>query len=119
MKRTITIAISSIFLVALLLGTFTLQADGLDDLKLRYFFLTKHFHDQDRELDDLSKQNIDPAKNTRIDIVKFLPPIPDTTATICAIPTAATTPTRKLFFPFAIKTSARFILKRSSVMCGR
>ena len=73
MKRTITIAISSIFLVALLLGTFILQADGLDDLKLRYFFLTKHFHDQDRELDDLSKQNIL--------IVKFFLPIPDTIAT--------------------------------------
>ncbi|MEQ8998739.1 MAG: DUF3179 domain-containing protein [Coleofasciculus sp. B1-GNL1-01] len=72
MNRAIKIALSSISLVALLLGTLVLEAGGLEDFKLRYFFLTKHFHDQTQELDDLRKQNVDPEKNTRIDLTQLL-----------------------------------------------
>lgn len=70
MKRITTISIIS--LVALVIGIFTFQAGGFDDLKLRYFSLTKHFYDQDRELEDLRVAKIDPANNTRIDLTQLL-----------------------------------------------
>lgn len=72
MKKTIVTAFSSISVIALLLVTLILQADGLDNFKLRYFSLTKHFHDQNRELEDLRAASIDPAKNTRIDLTQLL-----------------------------------------------
>ena len=72
MKKAILTAISGISLIALFLITLILQTGGLDDLKLRYFFLTKYFHDQERELKDLRAANIDPAKNTRIDLTQLL-----------------------------------------------
>ncbi|MBE9192388.1 DUF3179 domain-containing protein [Gloeocapsopsis crepidinum LEGE 06123] len=68
----ITTAITKISIIGLLLSTLVIQADGLDNFKLRYFSLTKHFHNQNQELDDLRKQNIDPTKNTRIDLTELL-----------------------------------------------
>ena len=72
MNRAIKITLSSISLVALLLGTLVLEAGGWEDFKLQYFSLTKHFHDQTQEFDDLRKQNINPKENTRIDLTQLL-----------------------------------------------
>jgi hypothetical protein len=72
MKKTIVTGFSSISVIALILATLILQADGLDNFKLRYFSFTKHFHDQNLELGDLRAANIDPAKNTRIDLTQLL-----------------------------------------------
>ncbi|PMB25558.1 DUF3179 domain-containing protein [Fischerella thermalis] len=72
MKRNIQLLLSSISIVGLLLSTLVVQAGGLDDFKLRYFSLSKHLHDQNKELNDLRKQNIDPAKNTRINLTELL-----------------------------------------------
>ncbi|MBF2017275.1 MAG: DUF3179 domain-containing protein [Rivularia sp. T60_A2020_040] len=72
MKQKIKILVSTISIVSLLLSALVVQAGGLDDFKLRYFSLTKHLHNQNKELDDLRKQNIDPAKNTRINLTELL-----------------------------------------------
>jgi hypothetical protein len=72
MKKTIIATLSSISVIGLLLITLILQAGGFDNFKLRYFSLTKHLHDQNRELEDLRAANIDPAQNTRIDLTQLL-----------------------------------------------
>ncbi|MDB9314337.1 DUF3179 domain-containing protein [Spirulina sp. CS-785/01] len=58
--------------VALLLGTFVLQADGWENFKLQYFHLTSFLNDQTQELDDVRKQNINPQTNTRINLEQLL-----------------------------------------------
>ena len=45
-----------------------LQAGGWDNLKLQAYALTQVFHDQNRELGDLQKQNINPEESTRIEL---------------------------------------------------
>lgn len=72
MKLRIKVLLSSISIIGLLFSTLVVQAGGLDNFKLRYFSLSKHLHNQNKELDDLRKQNIDPAKNTRIDLTELL-----------------------------------------------
>lgn len=58
-----TSAIATVCLTALVV-----QAGGWDNFKLQYFHLTSYLHNQEQELDDLRKQNLDPAKSTRIDL---------------------------------------------------
>lgn len=72
MEKNLVIALSSGGVISLLLFTLILQADGLDNFKLRYFSITKHLHNQNRELGDLRAANVDPAKNTRIDLTQLL-----------------------------------------------
>ena len=56
----------------ILMTTLVVQAIGQDNLKLKMFALTQHFHDQNKELGDLRSQNVDPDKNTRIDLTQLL-----------------------------------------------
>lgn len=72
MKIIMTLSLSSLVLVTLTLVALIHNARGIDDFKLYYFSLTQHFHDQTKELGDLKAQNIDPAKNTRIDLRELL-----------------------------------------------
>ncbi len=72
MKKNIIIALSNVGLAILTLGTLILKAESFDDFKLRHFSLTQHFKDQTQELADLRKQNLDPAKNTRIELSELL-----------------------------------------------
>jgi hypothetical protein len=72
MKKSITIALGSLTIATLTIGTLVYQAGSFDDLKLRHFSVTKHFHDQTQELADLRKQNLDPANNTRIELSELL-----------------------------------------------
>lgn len=72
MKQIMTISLSSLVLVIFTLVALIHNARGFDDLKLRYFFLTQNFHDQTKELGDLKAQNINPARNTRIELSELL-----------------------------------------------
>ncbi|MBE9175195.1 DUF3179 domain-containing protein [Synechocystis salina LEGE 06155] len=56
----------------LVLGTIFLKAEGFDDLKLRYSFLTKHFSDQSLELVDSGNRNTNSVQNNRIDLTEIL-----------------------------------------------
>ncbi|MBA3562582.1 MAG: DUF3179 domain-containing protein [Gammaproteobacteria bacterium] len=57
--------------VAATAGAASLE-EAWDNLKLRYFSLTRFLHDQDKELRDLEAQGIDPAEFTRIDLDQLL-----------------------------------------------
>jgi len=59
-------------IATLSLSAMVVQAGGWDNFKLRYFSLTQHLQDQNKELSDLQAQNIDPEKNTRIDLSQIL-----------------------------------------------
>jgi hypothetical protein len=72
MNKFIKITLKGLLPVALLFGILVVEAGGLEDFKLRYFFLTQYFNDQTQELDDLRKQNVDPKENTRIDLTQLL-----------------------------------------------
>ncbi|WP_414541603.1 hypothetical protein [Nostoc sp. CCY0012] len=72
MKFKIKVLLSSISIVVLLLTTLVVQAGGIDTFKLRYFSLTQYLHNQEQALNDLQKQNVDPAKNTPIDLNEIL-----------------------------------------------
>ncbi len=72
MKLRTKVLLSSIPLTGLFFSLLIAQAGGLDDFKLQNFSLTKYLHDQTKALDDLQKQNIDPARNTRINLAELL-----------------------------------------------
>lgn len=73
MNKLTKIAIGSLLMIGIIFTGLVAQAGGWDNFKLRYFFLTKYFNDQTKELADIrAQQNIDPAKNARIDLTQLL-----------------------------------------------
>ena len=72
MKTIQKIALGAISTAVLITSGWVVQAGGWDNLKLRYAFLSQYLHDQDRELDDLQKQAVNPAENTRIELAELL-----------------------------------------------
>lgn len=72
MKKNVTIALSGLTIAILTLATLAVKVESLDDFKLRYFALTKFFNDQTQELADIRKQNLNPAKNSRIELSELL-----------------------------------------------
>jgi len=72
MKKIFKITLAAASLVVVCFSALVVHAGGWDNFKLRYFYLTKYFNDQDQELEDLQKQNINPEKNTRIDLAELL-----------------------------------------------
>ncbi|MGK7926023.1 MAG: DUF3179 domain-containing protein [Spirulina sp.] len=52
--------------IAILGGSLIVQAGGWDNFKLRYFHLTSHLHDRDKEFNDLRKQAIALEESSRI-----------------------------------------------------
>lgn len=72
MKKVYATAIATLSLVAVILGGAIVEAGGWDNFKLRYFRLTAALHDQERELADIQKQNLDPQENSRIVLAELL-----------------------------------------------
>ncbi|AFY69763.1 hypothetical protein Pse7367_1472 [Thalassoporum mexicanum PCC 7367] len=72
MKKGIKIAIAATLVFILTAGGLFVSANGLDDLKLRYYFLLQYLNDQDREIGDLEEQNINVAELSRIEIAQLL-----------------------------------------------
>ncbi len=72
MKKAIKLALGTVSVVGLLFGALVLRAGGWENFKLEYFHLTSYLHDQDKELDDLRKQNVNPSEATRIDLDQLL-----------------------------------------------
>jgi len=72
MKKVFKFAIATASLVVVCFSALVVNAGGWDNFKLRYFYLTKYFNDQGKELEDLQKQNLDLAKSTRIDLAELL-----------------------------------------------
>ncbi|MDJ0693146.1 DUF3179 domain-containing protein [Mastigocoleus sp. MO_188.B34] len=72
MKILTRLAIAVLLTIAIAFGGLVTHAGGWDNFKLRYFFLTKYFNDQNKELDDLRKQNKNPLENARIKLDDLL-----------------------------------------------
>ncbi|NEO06479.1 DUF3179 domain-containing protein [Moorena sp. SIO3I8] len=72
MNKLLKIALSTTSLVGLCLMALVVQAGSWDNFKLRYFHLTAYLHNQDQEITDLQKQNLNPAKFTRINLTELL-----------------------------------------------
>ncbi len=72
MNRAIKPALGTIFLIGSLLAILVFQAGGWDNFKLRYFHLTSYFHNQERELEDIRAQNLNPTESSRINLAALL-----------------------------------------------
>ena len=72
MNKLTKIALSATSLSALCLSALIVHAGGWDNFKLRYFHLTQHLHEQDKEFQDLHKQDIDLEANSRVDLAAIL-----------------------------------------------
>ncbi|NEO32674.1 MAG: DUF3179 domain-containing protein [Symploca sp. SIO3C6] len=72
MKKLIKIALSSASLVAICFSALVVNAGGWENFKLRYFHLTAYFHNQEQEIGDLQKQNLNLEKSTRINLDELL-----------------------------------------------
>ncbi|WP_287313009.1 hypothetical protein [Moorena sp. SIO1G6] len=72
MNKLLKIALSTTSLVGLCLMALVVQAGSWDNFKLRYFHLTAYLHNQDQEITDLQKQNLNLAKSTRINLTELL-----------------------------------------------
>ncbi|NER49895.1 MAG: DUF3179 domain-containing protein [Symploca sp. SIO1A3] len=72
MKKVLKFALATTSLVFICLSALVVNAGGWDNFKLRYFYLTKYFNDQGKELEDLQKQNLDLTKSSRIDLAQLL-----------------------------------------------
>lgn len=72
MNRSAKIVVGSISVAAICLTAMVVEAGGWDNFKLRYFRLTSYLHNQDKELQDVRKQNINPAKYSRINLKDLL-----------------------------------------------
>jgi len=59
-------------LLVLLLSGLVIEAGGWDNFKLQYYSLTRIFHDQSQELQDLRQKDVDPASHSRIDLDQLL-----------------------------------------------
>jgi hypothetical protein len=68
LRRIVLVALSAIIVV----GIGILQAGGWENFKLRHFALAQIFHDQNQELNDLRKQNVNPEETTRIDLEELM-----------------------------------------------
>ncbi|MGJ3245524.1 MAG: DUF3179 domain-containing protein [Elainellaceae cyanobacterium] len=71
-KKIVGVALGTISIFGLLFSALVVQAGGWENFKLRYYSLTKYFHDQDQELNDIRKQNLNPEEQTRIDLDQLL-----------------------------------------------
>ncbi|MGJ3250937.1 MAG: hypothetical protein ACFE0J_07380, partial [Elainellaceae cyanobacterium] len=71
-KKIIGVALGTISIFGLLFSALVVQAGGWENFKLRYYSLTKYFHNQDQELNDIRKQNLNPDEQTRIDLDQLL-----------------------------------------------
>ncbi|MEM9539559.1 MAG: DUF3179 domain-containing protein [Cyanobacteria bacterium P01_E01_bin.42] len=58
--------------IAICCGGLVVHAGGWDNFKLRYFHLTSHLHDQDREFNDIRKQAIALEESSRIALNELL-----------------------------------------------
>ena len=72
MKPSIKFILVSSSVFVLLMSAVVAKAGGWDNFKLRYYFLTSYFHNQEKELNDLRAQNIIPSESTRIDLTQLL-----------------------------------------------
>ncbi len=72
MNRAIKPALGTAFFIGSLLAILVFQAGGWDNFKLRYFHLTSYFHNQERELEDIRAQNLNPTESSRIDLANLL-----------------------------------------------
>lgn len=72
MKKAIKIILGVTSVATLALSAMVVEAGGWDNFKLHHFNLTQYLHDQDREVRDLQKQNIDLQKNARVDLEQIL-----------------------------------------------
>ncbi|MDJ0732711.1 MAG: DUF3179 domain-containing protein [Nostocaceae cyanobacterium] len=73
MNKLTKIALGSFLMIGIVFTGLVAQAGGWDNFKLRYFFLTQYFHDQNKELADIrAQQKIDPVKTARIDLNQLL-----------------------------------------------
>ena len=72
MNRAFKPVLGTISLLSLLLAILVLQAGGWDNFKLRYFHLTSYLHDQERELEDIRADNLNPVESSRIELSELL-----------------------------------------------
>ena len=72
MKINIKLLLGVISLATVAFSAIVVQAGGWDNFKLRHFHLTQYLQDQERELRDLQKQNIDFQKNARVDLDEII-----------------------------------------------
>ncbi|MDJ0689528.1 MAG: hypothetical protein QNJ41_13560 [Xenococcaceae cyanobacterium MO_188.B32] len=72
MNRAIKPVLGTISLFGLILTVLVLQAGGWNNFKLRYFHLTSYFHSQERELEDIRADNLNPVESSRIDLSELL-----------------------------------------------
>ena len=72
MNRVIKLSLGMVSLLGLILTISILQAGGWDNFKLRYFHLTSYLHNQERELEDIRAQNLNPNESSRIDLNELL-----------------------------------------------
>ena len=72
MKTLNKIIINTILFASLCLSFMVVKAGGLENLKLRYFYLTQYLNNQNRELQDIQAHNINPQKYSRINLAHLL-----------------------------------------------
>ncbi len=71
MNKSRNILLSSFIVVVVTCVMLVVQAGGLDNFKLRYFFLTKYLNNQNLELKDIRSSSLEPSKNTRINLTQL------------------------------------------------
>ncbi len=72
MKRLHRLLLGSGCVIALTSTAAIVQAGGWDNFKLRYFSLTQHFSDQNKELNDLRRKGIDVEATARVSLEEIL-----------------------------------------------
>ena len=72
MNKLIKIILGTTSLFSIVFAALVVQAGGWDNFKLRYFHLTAALHNQDQELADLHKKEIDPTKYSRINLTELI-----------------------------------------------
>ncbi|MDY7006828.1 MAG: DUF3179 domain-containing protein [Cyanobacteriota bacterium] len=72
MKKLAKIILNTALFASLGLSSIVVQAGSWDNFKIRYFSLTQYLDNQDRELQDIQAQNLDPQKYSRINLAELL-----------------------------------------------
>ncbi|MEM1168070.1 MAG: DUF3179 domain-containing protein [Cyanobacteria bacterium P01_H01_bin.35] len=72
MKKLAKIILSSSLFIGFGLTAMLAKAGNLDNFKVRYFHLTQYLNNQNRELEDIQAQNLDPQKYSRINLAQLL-----------------------------------------------
>lgn len=72
MKKIAKIILNTTLFASLGLSSIVVQAGSWDNFKIRYFHLTQYLNNQDRELQDIQAQNLDPQKYSRINLAELL-----------------------------------------------